>query len=197
MNMAAPALAGPPATPTLPAAEEDLYEVVNGQRVELPPMSIYASWIASLLQENMGPYAKARRLGTVVTEGLFILDPVRNLRRRPDLAFVSIQRWARERPLPEEGDWEVVPDLVVEVSSPNDLLDNILGKIHEYFAFGVRQVWLVVPKWQIVVVFDSLTKVRILSTGDELDGGSLLPGFRLPLVDLFQPKPQAENGAST
>jgi Uma2 family endonuclease len=195
--MASPALVGLPAAPTPPAAEEALYEVVNGQRVELPPMSIYASWITSRLQNNIGPFADARRLGIVVTEALFILDPVRNLRRRPDVAFVSAQRWPLERLIPEEGDWEMVPDLAVEVSSPNDLLDHVLEKILEYFTFGVRQVWLVVPKRQIVMVFDSRKAARILSTADDLDGGTLLPGFRLPLANLFQPKPQAENGAST
>lgn len=194
--MASPVLAGSPVALTPSAAEEALYEVVNGKRVELPPMGIYASWITSLLQENMGPFARARRLGTVVTEALFILDPVRNLRRRPDVAFVSAQKWSPDRPMPEEGDWEVVPDLAVEVNSPNDLLDNVLQKIDEYFNFGVRQVWLVVPKKQIVIVFDSLTQARILSGGDELDGGTLLPGFRCPLASLFQPKPQGGHPTS-
>jgi Uma2 family endonuclease len=143
----------------------------------------------------MGSFVDAERLGTVVMETLLVLDPVRNLRRRPDAAFVSAQKWPLDRLIPEEGDWEMIPDLAVEVNSPNDLFDNVLDKIGEYFAFGVRQVWLVVPKRQIVLVFDSLTQVRILSTADELDGGTLLPGFRLPLASLFQPKPQA--GTST
>jgi Uma2 family endonuclease len=138
----------------------------------------------------MGYFAQGGRLGTVVMETLFILDPVRNLRRRPDLAYVSAHKWPLERPIPEEGDWAMVPDLAVEISSPNDLLDALLEKIDEYFSFGVRQVWLVVPRKQIVLVFDSLTRFRILSAADELDGGTLLPGFRLPLAGLFQPKPQ-------
>jgi Uma2 family endonuclease len=187
MNMASPALAA--SAPS--AAEEALYEVVNGQRVELPPIGIYASLVTSGLQENVGVFAKAHRLGRVVTEALFILDPVRNLRRRPDLAYVSAHKWPLDRPIPEEGDWELVPDLAVEVSSPNDLLDAVLEKIDEYFSFGVRQVWLVVPRKQLVLVFYSLARFRILSAADELDGGTLLPGFRLPLASLFQPKPQS------
>jgi Uma2 family endonuclease len=190
--MASPAFAGLPATPAPPADGEALYEVINGQRVELPPMSFYASWITSRLQNNMGPFAEARRLGTVVTETLFILDPVRNVRRRPDVAFISAQKWPLERPIPEEGDLELVPDLAVEVSSPNDLLDSVLEKIDEYFAYRVSQVWLVVPKKQIVLVFDALTRFRILTVCEELEGGTLLPGFRLPLASLFQPKQRTE-----
>src|SRR5205085_3798407 len=138
-----------------PAAEEALYEVVNGQRVELPPMGVNASLIASRLQINMGYFVEAGRHGTLAMETLFILDAKRNLRRRPDLAFVSTQSWPLERPVPKEGDWEVVPDLAVEVISPNDSLEDVLAKMNEYFAFGVQQVWLVVPRVQYVLVFDS------------------------------------------
>jgi Uma2 family endonuclease len=171
--------------------EEALYEVVNGQRVELPPMSFYASWIASQIHIDMGYFARAGRLGTVVMETLLILNPLRDLRRRPDVAFVSTERWPLERPIPEEGDWQVIPDLAVEVSSPNDRLADVLAKINEYFAYGVRQVWLVVPTVQYILVFDAPTRVRILKPPDELDGGVLLAGFRLPLVRLFQRQAEA------
>jgi Uma2 family endonuclease len=186
--MASPSVLEPSPRPT---DEEALYEVINGQRVELPPMSIYASWIASELHIDLGYFVRAGRLGTVVMETLLILDAQRELRRRPDVAFVSAQTWPLDRPVPEEGDWEVVPDLAIEVSSPNDRLDQVLAKMNEYFAYGVQQVWLVVPTRQYVLVFDAPTRVRILTAADELDGGSLLPGFRLPLTRLFQRQAQA------
>jgi Uma2 family endonuclease len=194
--MASPILLEPPVVPDRPAAEETLYEIINGQRVELPPMGAYASLIASWLHIHMGSFVEAGRLGILAIETLFILDGKRNLRRRPDIAFVSTERWPRERPIPEEGDWEVIPDLAVEVSSPNDLLKDVLAKIDEYFALGVRQVWLVVPTRQCVLVFDTRTRVRILTAADELDGGILLPGFRLPLASLFQHQPQTDTATS-
>src|SRR5207253_8696932 len=92
-----PPLVPPPAPPARPAPEEPLYEVVNGERVELPPMSILAALIASWLQESLGPFVRSHGLGLVVTEALFILDAQRNLRRRPDVAFVSAERWPLER----------------------------------------------------------------------------------------------------
>jgi Uma2 family endonuclease len=172
--------------PARPAAEEPLYEVINGQRVELPPMGIYATLIASKLQSRMGPFAEGNKLGTVVTEALFILDPERDLRRRPDVAFVSAQRWPLDRPIPEAGDWAVVPDLAVEVISPNDLHQDVMARMREYFQKGVLQVWIVVPSEDQVQVFDTPNRSRLLSVGDVLDGGTLLPDFRLPVADLFK-----------
>jgi Uma2 family endonuclease len=193
--MAAPTLLEPRAASPRLMTEEALYEVVNGQRVELPPMSVYASWISSRFQQHLGPYAEARRLGTVVTETLFILDPGGNLRRRPDVAFVSAERWPLDRPIPEIGDWEVVPDLAVEVISPNDAFEDVLAKMHEYFEKGVRQVWIVVPKTQQIYMFDSPTRVHIWSVTEELDGGQLLPGLRLPVAHLFQRQTAAGTAA--
>jgi Uma2 family endonuclease len=192
--MASPAFLEPQLRPTRPTTDEALYEVVNGQRVELPPMSVYAGWIASRLDQRLGPFVEERALGNVVTEVLFILDPERNLRRRPDVAFVSAERWPLDRPIPAVGDWEVVPDLAVEVVSPNDLFQEVLAKMHEYFENGVRQVWIVVPLRQQIYVFDSPTRVRILGAAEEVDGGSLLPGLHLPVVRLFQR--QSEGGTA-
>lgn len=184
--MASSALLEPQVSLRLEPRDEALYEIVHGQRVELPETSIYAAWIASRLDQCLGPFVLERQLGTVVMEALFILDPARNLRRRPDVAFVSSERWPLDRPIPETGDWEVVPDLAVEVISPNDLFDSVLAKMHEYFEKGVRQVWIVAPIKQQVFVFESTTRVRILTSADELDGGNLLPGLRLPVARLFQ-----------
>lgn len=179
-------LDAPISTESLLTSEEPLYEVVYGQRVELLPMSIYSIRIASRLQERMGPFAEEHRHGTVVTEAVFILDAERDLRRRPDVAFVSADRWPLDRELPEEGEWEVIPDLAVEVLSPNDLFLAVLAKLQEYFEVGVRQAWVVIPSARQVWVFDSPTQVRILTDADELDGGPLLSGFRLQVGSLFQ-----------
>jgi Uma2 family endonuclease len=130
----------------------------------------------------------------VVPEMLFILDAVRDLRRRPDVAFVSSERWPLDRAVPDSGDWEVVPDLAVEVVSPNDLFADVLAKMEEYFRCGVGQVWIVAPTHAKVFVYDSPIRVRILAPPDELDGGTIVPGFRLPLSDLFtrHTQPMAE-----
>jgi Uma2 family endonuclease len=189
--MAAVATLEPLAQTQRAPQDEALYEVVNGQRVELPPLSIYAAWVASRLQNRMGPHAEANGLGTVVTEGLFIIDPGRDLRRRPDVAFVSAQKWPLDRELPLEGDWEMIPDLAVEVVSPNDPFEKVLAKMREYFEYGVGQVWVVVPAEKQIYIYESPTQVQVRTSSEELDGGSLLPGFRLPVAALFQRESKA------
>jgi hypothetical protein len=57
----------------LAVQDEPLYEIVNGQRVDIPPMSAYATWIASRLHGRLWPYAEDKGLGTSVTEMLFVL----------------------------------------------------------------------------------------------------------------------------
>jgi Uma2 family endonuclease len=166
--------------------DEPLYEIVDGQPVEAPPMSAYATWLASRLHGLLWPYTEEHALGTAVTEMLFILDVQRDLRRRPDVAFVSAARWPLHQELPETGDWNVVPTLAVEVLSPNDVMKDVLAKLREYFQCGVQVVWVVLPEEQQVYVYMSPTQVRILTAGDTLTEEQLLPGFHLPLTRLFQ-----------
>ncbi len=175
---------------------DSLYEIVSGQRVEQPPMSIRATWIASCLHGVLWPLATQRNLGWAVCEGLFILDRAKDLRRRPDVAFVSVERWPLERSLPDTGDWPIAPDLAVEVISPNELFLDVVGKVAEYFSHGVAQVWLVLPGVEQVYLYSSPTQVRILTAQDDLDGGGLIPGFRLPLAELFK-KPQPSSPPDT
>jgi Uma2 family endonuclease len=165
--------------------DDILYEIVNGQRVEMPPMSILAVFVASHLQELLGPFVRERRLGRVVTEGLFIMDADKDVRRRPDVAFVSRETWPLERPLPPVGDWRIVPDVAVEVNSPNDLLEEVLGKILEYFHYGVKQVWMISPTHGLVYVYSSPADVRILTADQEL-ADTVVSGFRLNLAELFR-----------
>ena len=170
-----------------PAIEDDsLYEVVNGRRVELPPMGASPTRVASILGQNLGPYAKAKGLGRVDVEMLYRLDDVGDLERRPDVAFVSYRRWPRNQPVPDDAAWNVVPDLAVEVVSPTDRDEAGLAKVREYFQAGVRLVWKVYPRERVVHVYESFTTIRVLTRADELDGGPIVPGFRLPLATLFE-----------
>jgi Uma2 family endonuclease len=163
-----------------------LYEVVDGRIVENPPMGAKQSVLASLLQGLMDQVARLNGLGRVATETLFLIDRGRGLQRRPDVAFVSAQRWPMKRRVPGTEAWDVVPDLTVEVVSPSNSADAIAIKIDEYFHAGVRVVWVIFPVNNKVYVFNSPTQVRILQVGDALDGGELIPGFRVALSTLFE-----------
>jgi Uma2 family endonuclease len=120
-------------------------------------------------------------------------DPSRN--RRPDLAFVSSDRWPADRPKSSRDNaWDVVPDLAVEVISPYDRANEQLKKVLEYFEAGVRLVWVVFPEWRVIHVYESPTQIRVLTEADTLDGGPVLPGFQLPLDRLFDPVVPVDDG---
>ncbi len=81
--------------------DRERYEIIDGQRVGLPPMGIRATWIASLLLHFLGSYsADATILAMPLCEALFHLPLPVDRNRRPDVAFVSFERWAKGRPLP-------------------------------------------------------------------------------------------------
>ena len=134
----------------------------------------------------MANHAQENQLGRVVSETLFLLDPALGLKRRPNLAFVSTERWPLRRRIPDTEAWEVIPDLAVEVISKTNTANQMAEKIEEYFRSSVRQVWVVYPGTSKVYIYDSATSVKILQVGDDLEGGSVLPGFRLALEDLFR-----------
>jgi Uma2 family endonuclease len=180
----------PSIAPSVPAIGDMLHEVVNGQIVE-KTMGAFETEIASILAGFLAPFVRANRLGKVLIEMLFRIDPGTDLQRRPDVAFVSHARWPRDRPAPREAAWDVVPDLAVEVVSPSNSANEVIDKLHEYFQAGVQQVWLVYPRRSEIYVYEAPTRVRILGRGDELDGEALLPGFRLPVATLFGDEPQA------
>jgi Uma2 family endonuclease len=113
--------------------------------------------------------------------------------RRPDVAFVSYQRWAKTRPMSRTVDaWDVVPNLAVEVVSPTNEATKLLDKIAEYFRAGVELVWLVYPQQSQIYVYQLPTQINGLTKSDMLDGGNVVPGFRLPLAELFSEPAEEE-----
>jgi Uma2 family endonuclease len=58
-------------------------------------------------------------------------------------------------------------------------------KVSEYFRVGVRMVWIIYPKTQTAEIYTSPTKVHKIGKTGALDGGTVVPGFRLSLKQLF------------
>jgi Uma2 family endonuclease len=118
--------------------------------------------------------------------------------RRPDIAFVSSERWPLERHQSLKDDaWNVVPDLVVEVISPTDRAADMLEKVYESFPGGVRLVWLVYPNQRCIHVFEASNQIRVVTVADILEGGPVLPGFPLPLKRLFESVGRAGAGTGS
>jgi Uma2 family endonuclease len=167
-------------------SNERSYEIVNGQEVELPPMSAFESLLSFRIAKELDDAAEDRGLGQAVMEMLFRFGPNRP-QRKPDAAYVSFQRWPRQRRVPRQNAWAVVPELIVEVISPSDNADAVIDRVTEFFGSGVSMVWVVWPTVKQVYIYTSPTQVRIIEVGGELDAEPLLPGWRWPVAELFGP----------
>jgi len=102
--------------------------------------------------------------------------------RAPDVAWVRTDRVPSG---PTPGFFQGSPDLAVEVLSPGDRAGEVLDKVQQWLDAGCRAVWLIDPQRRTVAVYDAGQHQVLRSDTDELIGGDLLPGFRLPLADIF------------
>ncbi len=163
---------------------DGLYEVIDGRIVE-KATGVYEIWLAATMFGLFYRHAEANPIGRVVQQMLFDFRPAVNRERRPDVAFVSFERWPLDRGIPQTRSWAVIPDLAVEIVSPTNTAVNVAEKLQEYFLVGVRQVWVVYPRQAWVYVYTQATSVRVLTPADALDGGDVLPELRISVKDLF------------
>ncbi len=160
------------------------FELVEGRAVEMPPTSAPHGSVDSRVHVPLATHVRGKSLGEVYPNVGFILRRDPDVVRGPDLAFVSNER-ARLSPMPETGFWAVAPDLVVEVVSPDDRAEDLMQKLEDYMTAGVRLAWFVYPRHRRVHVFRPGERPEILDEKDTLDGGDVVPGFSLPIRELF------------
>lgn len=126
---------------------------------------------------------RAGRPGVVVGVGVaFRLRP--GLIRLPDVSFTSWDQFPN-RKLPRVGYLEVAPDLAAEVLSPGNTRREMERKLKEYFLAGARLVWFIDPETRTARAFTSPDSVTEVPATGGLDGGDVLPGFRVPVAALF------------
>lgn len=165
------------------SGEDRVCELVDGVLVE-KPMGSYESLVAALLIRLLGDWAEARQAGIVLGEAgaLRILpDQV----RVPDVSFIAWERFPGRR-LPQEPVPAVVPDLAVEILSEGNTAEEMRRKVSDYLSAGVRLVWLIDPRRRTAVVHEPAAAGRTIAAEGELDGGMVLPGFRVPLAEVFR-----------
>jgi len=114
--------------------EDRLYEVMDGKVVEKPNMGALQTEFATILANYLGPPARQGGFGRVVVEAIVRIDE--RTQYRPDVAFVSYERWPRRRQLPDTDPWEIVPDLAIEVVSKSNKAVEVLAKVRHYFQAG-------------------------------------------------------------
>ncbi len=191
------------AEPTRPFTPDDLlampergkgYELVDGILVELN-VSALSSWVGGQLFRRVDVFSSEKDLGLAwpAESGLLCFPRSPNTVRKPDTYFVRKHRLPAD--WQSQGFLRVVPDLIGEVVSPGDLAYEVEERITEFLEAGVKLIWIVDPQNRTARVHRADGTSAWLKEDGVLDGEDLLPGFRLPLKELFPPVParQARN----
>jgi Uma2 family endonuclease len=179
-------------TPKLMTAEElwrlpddnMRHELVAGELRTMSPGGEEHGGIAALFVVHLGQYVIANKLGRVLTnEPGFLLTTDPDTVRAPDVAFVRQERIDARGP--SKGYRRGAPDLAVEVVSPNDLYTEVAEKVDTWLAHGTRLVVVVDPRRRTVAVHRPATPVRHLTVDAVLDGEDVVPGWTMPIKNLF------------
>ena len=158
------------------------YELVNGIPKEKGPESMEHSYIAANLTGEIRAFVKLHKLGIALeSSATYRMSGGNN--RKPDVSFVAKDRLPEKRLTTKPFDG--APDLAVEVISPTDIWWEILEKLNQYFSSGCRLVWLISPPDQTVLVYRADRRSHFLQVGDSLDGEEVIPGFTMPVAELF------------
>jgi Uma2 family endonuclease len=171
--------------------ERRLCELVDGVLVE-KAMGLRESFLAVALAAILLNFVRPRRLG-IVTGADGMMRLVSGLVRIPDVAFISWDRLPNRR-VPSEPIPNVAPDLAVEVLSAGNTPGEMARKRQDYFAAGVHLVWQVDPRTRTVEVVTAHDQSTIRHETHILDGGTVLPGFTVPLQELFAELDQQGEG---
>lgn len=168
----------------MPEASGKRFELVDGELVEVPGASGVHGLIALLVGSLIRAFVTEKRIGVAFGDGTaYILQSKPDLVRIPDASYVS---WDR---IPEGGVPDrfmpLAPDLAIEIVSPGDTAQEVYDKVHQYLDAGTLMVWVLWPRYQAVTQYRANGHVQEFSAEDVLDGGNVLPGFRVMVSDLF------------
>jgi Uma2 family endonuclease len=167
----------------LPDPEDgSLQELVRGEVVTMPPAGGLHGVTCSKVDRKIGGFIDAGAGGTLACNDTGIItergpDSVRG----PDIAY-----WSKERlPVVPVGYIDIAPDMLVEVLSPSNTAKQIRAKLKEYFAKGVRLVWVISPEDRTLTIYRTPDEGRLLHETATLTGEEVLPGFQCRVSDLL------------
>jgi Uma2 family endonuclease len=161
------------------------YEIVNGELIDMGNSGAKHGYVCSILMILLGGYVHIQKLGAMLDSSTAFKMKSGN-KRSPDVSFMAKERLQGLDDLPD-GFLEGAPDLAVEILSPGNTVAEIHDKLVEYFENGARLVWVIHPQEQYVLVYRSSQEPdRLLKSTQSLDGEEIVPGFTLPIAELFQ-----------
>lgn len=178
----------PPGTATVDDAVKSesggrmVCELIDGVLVE-KTMGYMESQLAAILIHRLQSFVEARNLGVVAApDGMLRIFP--DQVRIPDVSFVRWEQFPGGK-LTSEPAPAIAPDLAIEVLSKGNTAAEMDRKLRDYFTAGVRLVWYIDPPTRTARAYTSVDQCTEIDEQGTLRGGDVLPGFELPLADLF------------
>ncbi len=159
-------------------------ELVKGEIIYLMPTGHPHGFYEVNLATFLNVFVRTHKLGRVLLGGVGIYTHRRpDTVRGADVAFISHKRLAQVQ---SKSFLDICPELIVEVMSPDDTWSEVHEKLEEYFTVGAKLIWVLDPRRQCLHVYRSLTDLDLLTEKDTLTGGEVLPGFQVPVAELFE-----------
>ncbi|MCL4262267.1 MAG: Uma2 family endonuclease [Anaerolineae bacterium] len=161
-------------------------ELVEGRIVKFSPTKMPHGRYEFEMAKLLGNFVEKHNLGVVMVGEVGVYtrrDP--DTGRGADVLYISHERLAQVTP---GGFMDVAPELIVEVMSPSDRWSEVRKKIKEYFEVGVTVVLIVEPEEQTIALYRSPTAIEEFVLNNALTLEDILPGFNLPLNQLWATK---------
>ena len=159
------------------------YELVRGELRKMAPPGLYHGEYAGTVLTSLHVHVRANNLGKTYTEVGFRIETDPDHVRAPDAAFISNERLEAIGEGP--GYWPAAPDLAIEIISPNDRFTRVNEKVRDWLGAGTRMVIVVNPRRHEVTVHLPEEEPTTLTEEATLDGGDVVPGWTLPVRDIF------------
>ncbi len=164
-----------------PFEEDKRYELDEGELIEMTRPAYRHNEVLTKLMLRVGNFLESSRLGVMmISENFYALAS--STRRAPDLAVIL---GSRRKELAPATVIQIIPEIVAEVLSPSETPRKIHRKLKQYFEAGVKEVWIVDAEDRTVEIWTGPSLPDHALTGSEVLESPLLPGFALPLEDLF------------
>lgn len=163
--------------------DENRYELVDGELIVMSGAGGRHGYYVSLIHSFLSVYVRTKKIGFTFDSDTSFKMASGN-RRSPDCSFFSKERLKSLGGIPK-GYIEGSPDLVVEILSPGNTIEEMHKKVVDYFQNGSRLVWMIHPDEEYVLVYHQIQPDQLKRPGDCLEGEDVIPGFSLDLSDFF------------
>lgn len=157
-----------------------LFELIHGEIVPKSTTEWHGVLVVNIATE-IGMYLKSNPIGYA---GIVISHQMPNDNYNERLPDISYRHKSRGE-IVRVGAVKTMPDLAVEVKSPNNTYKQLREKADFYIDNGCQMVWLVYPEKQLVEVYRNDADIDILMADETLSGYDVLPEFELLVSEIF------------